>query len=292
DRMPEVMNNLATASLQLDPHVVMQVLNSDDDPKATTQIVKGLASAFDDTKVAQLLATALAIDGQASDRLATIFNTIAPDEERKERVMTLTRTLLSETDFGKAGQFQTLWSSMEELLVSYNDKPYVSEQYRSALDGVGGRAERMATVELPPELPDWMSSLGQESVRALSVQMLIDLMSIETDAKRAGEIAEDMAALAEDLLMAGAYEDAKSVVAALTARATTPNAMGRDACRQVLDRLGDSLAMRDAVSIIGDIDDAAWEPLKTVITRIGPSTVAALITVVPSEKETVASRRA
>src|SRR6185295_16265314 len=138
DRMPEVMNNLATASLQLDPHVVMQVLNSEDDPKATTQIVKGLAGAFDDTKVAQLLATALAIDGQASDRLATIFNTIAPDEERKERVMTLTRSLLSETDFGKAGQFQTLWSSMEELLVTYNDKPFVSEVYRSALDGVGG----------------------------------------------------------------------------------------------------------------------------------------------------------
>src|SRR5205823_14589138 len=130
---------------------------------------------------AQLLATALAIDGQASDRLATIFNTIAPDDERKERVMTLTRSLLSETDFGKAGQFQTLWSSMEELLVSYNDKPFVSEAYRTALDGVGGRAERMATVELPPEIPEWMTSLGQESVRGLSVQMLIDLMTIETD---------------------------------------------------------------------------------------------------------------
>jgi len=292
DRMPEVMNNLANASLQLDPHVVMQVLQTEDDPKATTQIVKGLAGAFDDTKVAQLLATALAIDGQASDRLATIFNTIAPDEDRKERVMTLTRTLLSETDFGKAGQFQTLWASMEELLVSYNDKPFVSESYRSALDGVGGRAERMATVELPPELPDWMTSLGQESVRALSVQMLIDLMSIETDAKRAGEIAEDMAALSEDLLMAGAYDDAKAVVAALTTRASTPNAMGRDACRQVLDRLGDSMAMRDTVSILGDIDDAAWEALRTIIGKIGPATVAALLPAAVSEKETVASRRA
>src|SRR5947207_6372073 len=271
-RIPDVMNNLANASLQLDPHVVMQVLQTEDDPKATTQIVKGLAAAFDDTKVAQLLATALAIDGQASDRLATIFNTIAPDEDRKERVMTLTRTLLSETDFGKAGQFQTLWSSMEELRVADNDKPFLSETYRTALDGVGGRAERMATIELPPELPEWMDSLGQDSVRALSVQMLVDLMSIETDAKRAGEIAEDMPAPAEDLLMAGAYDDAKSVVAALSGRATTPNAIGRDACRQVLDRLGDSMAMRDAVSIVGDIDDAACEPLKTVITRIGPST--------------------
>ncbi len=292
DRVPEVMSNLATASLQLDPHVVMQVLQSEDDPKATNQIVKGLAAAFDDTKVAQLLATALAIDGQASDRLATIFNTIAPDEDRKQRVMTLTRSMLSETDFGRAGQFQTLWSSMEELLVSYNDKPFVSESYRSALDGVGGRAERMAVIDLPPELPEWMTSLGQDSVRALSVQMLIDLMTIETDQKRAGEIAEDMAALGEDLLMAGAYEDTKSVVNALTARASTPKAIGRDACRQALDRLGDSLAMRETGSLTGDVDDASWDAIRAIATKIGPSTIPSFLGAVPSEKETVASRRA
>jgi HEAT repeat protein len=292
DRMTDVMNNLANASLQLDPHVVMQVLQTEDDPKAATQIVKGLAAAFDDTKVAQLLATALAIDGQASDRLATIFNTIAPDDERKERVMTLTRSLLSETDFGKAGQFPTLWSSMEELLVSYNDKPFVSETYRTALDGVGGRAERMATVELPPELPEWMTSLGQESVRGLSVQLLVDLMTIETDARRAGEIAEDMAALAEDLLMAGAYDDTKSVVTALTVRASTPAAIGRDACRQALDRLGDSLAMRETASLIGDVDDAGWEGIRAIVTKIGPSTVPSLITAAVAEKETLASKRA
>ena len=91
-------------------------------------IVAGVAAAFDDAKVAQLLATALALEGRASDRLATIFNTIAPDEDRKRRVLTMTRTMLSETDFGKSGQFQVLWTSAEELLISYNDAPFVSEQ--------------------------------------------------------------------------------------------------------------------------------------------------------------------
>jgi hypothetical protein len=291
ERMPEVMSNLATASLQLDPHVVMQVLQSEDDPKATNQIVKGLAAAFDDTKVAQLLATALAIDGQASDRLATIFNTIAPDEDRKQRVMTMTRSMLSETDFGKVGQFQTLWSSMEELLVSYNDKPFVSETYRSALDGVGGRAERMAVVDLPPELPEWMTSLGQESVRALSVQMLVDLMTIETDAKRAGEIADDLEALGEDLLMAGAYEDTKSVVNALIARATTQNAIGRDRCRQALDRLGDSLAMRETAVLIGEVDEPGWDAVRYIINKVGAATIPALIPAAAAEKETLGTKR-
>ena len=97
ERMPEVMNNLATAATQLDAHVMMQLMQAEDNPASGIAIVQGLAGAFDDTKVAQLLATALALDGKASDRLATIFNTIAPDEDRKRRVMALTRSMLSET---------------------------------------------------------------------------------------------------------------------------------------------------------------------------------------------------
>ena len=120
DRMPEVMANLAAAAGQLDPHVVMQVMHSDDDPDEEGGVVRRLAATFDDAQVARLLATAMALDGHASDRLATIFNTIAPDEDRKRRVLGLARNLLSETDFGKSPQFKTLWASAEELLIDYN----------------------------------------------------------------------------------------------------------------------------------------------------------------------------
>src|SRR5262249_36756028 len=234
DRMSEVMGNVTSAVGQLDPHVVMQVMQSQDDASGV-QVVRGMANAFDDVKVAQLLATALALDGQASDRLATIFNTIAPDENRKRRVLTLTRNLLSETDFGRSGQFQVLWASTEELLVSYNDRPFVSETYRRELDGVGARADRMAARDLPPQPPEWMKSLDQDSVRGLSAVMLIDLFTLEDDPARAAEIAGDMEALAEDLLMAGAYDDALTVTRALLKRATTARGHGQEASRVALD---------------------------------------------------------
>ena len=101
-----------------------------------------------DYKVAQLLATTLAIDGQATDRLAGVFDTIAPDEPRKRRVLTMTKTLLTETSFGQTNQFQTLWTSMEELLLTYNEKPFVSAAYKTGLDQVGDRAATMAS-EVP-----------------------------------------------------------------------------------------------------------------------------------------------
>ena len=291
DRLPEVMGNLASAAVQLDPHVVMQVMQSEEDPAGGVAVGGGMVAAFDDGKVAQLLATALALEGGASDRLATIFNTIAPDEDRKRRVLTMTRALLSETDFGKSGQFQVLWASVEELLIAYNEAPFVSDSYRVALDSVGGRADQLAAGDLPPELPEWMQSLGQENVRTLSVMLLIDLLTIEPDADRAGELAHDMAALAEDLLMSGAYDDARAITRALADRAASTG-IGRDACRQALDRLGESTAMRETALLLGDIDVQTLETLSALVTTIGPSSVEALKSVLTSEQETVAFQRA
>ncbi len=290
ERLPEVLTNIATAATQLDPHIIMQVMQSADDD--AVPVVAGIAAAFDDVKVAQLLATALALDGQATDRLATIFNTIAPDEDRKRRVLTLTRSMLSETDFGRTGQFQVLWASTEELLVSYNDKPFMSETYRNALDGVGARAERLAAGDLPPELPEWMESLGQASVRALSGTLLIDLFTMEQDPGRAAEMAQDMAALAEDLLMSGAYDDALTVIRAMQARAAAPQAIGREACRAALTQLGESMAMREAAALIADLDEDGWSALQTVIAAIGVSSVEALKPVVAVESDTAATGRA
>src|SRR5204863_4929388 len=292
ERLPELMDNLAAASLQLDPHVMIQVLRGDPGGSGGAEVVNGVAGAFDDGRVAQLLATALALDGKASDRLATIFSTIAPDADRKRRVLTLTRSLLSETDFGRAGQFQTLWTSMEELLVSYNDKAFVSDSYRTALDGVGVRADHMAAADLPPELPEWMESLGQNNVRRLSVTMLIDLLAIEQEPDRTQQIADDMEAVAEDLLMAGAYGEALTVAQALADRAAGRGGAARDACRRALDRLGESLALRETAALIGDLDADTWQSIQTIVRAIGSVSIEALKPVLAAEHDTLATARA
>ena len=292
ERMPEVMSNLAAAAGQLDPHVLMQMMQTPDEQGAAVPVVASMAAAFDDVKVAQLLATALALEGHASDRLATIFNTIAPDEDRKRRVLTMTRTMLSETDFGKSGQFQVLWTSAEELLISYNDSAYVSDGYRAALDNVGGRAERLATGDLPPELPEWLDTLGQESVRSLSVMLLIDLLTIERDPDRAAEISHDMAALAEDLLLSGAYEDARLVTRAMGDRAEMPGAIGQEACRQALDRLGESSAMLETALLLGDLEEPEFAKVRAVVKTIGPSAIEVLKPALTVEQVTMAFERA
>jgi hypothetical protein len=101
-----------------------------------------------------------------------------------------------------------------------------------------------------------------------------------------------MEALAEDLLMSGAYADARQVTGALASRAGQPKLIGRDGCRQALDRLGESLAMREAASLMGEVDDAAWQGLQALISHVGPATVDALAPLVSVEQETPTAERA
>lgn len=299
DRRQEVMQNLAAATASLDPHVVMQILHTAEDPRRETASVGGaapmlggLVAAFDDLKVAQLLATTLAIDGQASERLASVFDTIAPDAQRKHRVLTLTKSLLGEMDFGRRDHFQTLWSSMEELLLTYNERPFVSASYRTGLDGVAARAEAMAGGDLPEDLVALIDTLGQENVRRLSVTLLIDLLRMEQDATLAGGVARDLAAFAEDLLMAGDYDAALTVVTALGGHAGDPASIAGEACRVALDGIVATAAFHDAAELLGEMSDAEAERFSRVCERIGPAAADALRDLLEAEELTPGRGRA
>ena len=293
ERRDEVMRNLANATSRLDPRVVMQVLTSEDDPGAGgAGVVTGIVNAFDDVKVAQLLATTLAIDGQASQRLAEVFDTIAPDAERKQRVLRLTRTLLKDTDFGQRNQFESLWGSMEELLLTYNERPFVGAAYRESLDQAGARAETMAAADLPLETLEWVHTLGQENVRRLSVTLLIDLLNLEKDPDRATEVANDVATIAEDLLMSGDYDQALRVVKALGARVADPGAVTSKPSRLALEHVAVTPAMREAADLFGDLDDTQTEQYSEICRQIGPSSTDALLPLLSVEPLTRGRSRA
>lgn len=291
-RKAEVMQNLATATANLDPRVVMQVLGGPDDAAGGgVGIKRSLAAAFDDFKVAQLLATTLAIDGQASDRLADVFDTIAPDEPRKRRVLTLTRSMLSESAFGHTANFQTLWTSMEELLLTYNERPFVSESYRVGLDRVGGRAADLAS-DIPPELAALIDTLGQDNVRRLSVILLIDLLKLERDPKRAPDVAADVATLCEDLLMAGDYESAVMVTTALADEAAKPASMVSAGSRVALDGLVQTMAFRESADLFGEMSEQEAAHFTTVCQRIGAAATDALLPLLDAEGATPGRQRA
>lgn len=291
DRLGAVLRNVAAATAKLDPHLVAQMMLADESMQ-DTPIVERIAAAFDDDTVARLLATALARDGKASARLAQVFGTIAPDTERKRRVLHLTRSLLSELDFGRGGQFSAAWSSMEELLLSYDESPYVSDSYQTSLAGAGARAASMANGEMPIELPDWIETLGQDNVRRLSVLLVTDLLRIEDSAERAEGIARDLGALCEDLLLSGAFDDALLVLTSLTDAAERQDAKAPAACRAALTDLGHTPALREAAAILGELEATAAALCGRCCGLIGPTATQALVPLLDGDTDGVGARRA
>ena len=282
DRKADVLRNLASATAALDSRVVMQIFEGTADLAADSRsaaadfdLRRAVANAMEDGQVAQLLATTLSLDGQATDRLASVFGTIAPDDERKRRVLTMARSMLTETSFGKTSRFETLWTSTEELLLSYNERPFVSEQYRAGLDWIGGRAEAMSG-DVPEELAALVDTLHQDNVRRLSVTLLIDLLGLESDPARAAELANDTAALAEDLLLAGDYDAALSIARSLAAHAADVQSTASVGARVALDTLVNTAAFHETVDHLGAMEEAAASVFGRICDAVGPAATDAL----------------
>ena len=81
--------------------------------------------------------------------------------------------------------------------------------------------------DVPADLVELLDTLGQDNVRRLSVRLLIDLLTLEKDPARAPEIARDVAALSEDLLLAGDYDSTLAVVTALQTQAADATAVAQ-----------------------------------------------------------------
>ena len=94
------MGNFALATSSLEPALAMEVLRFQESPDEAQPIMAALKQTFDEQQVAMLLARALAKAGEATNRLSQMLDTMAPDADRRRRVLRLADKLLSERDFG------------------------------------------------------------------------------------------------------------------------------------------------------------------------------------------------
>ena len=292
ERVQEVIDSLALAASNLDPSTALELMLQEESAGEGVQIVGALKQAFDDQQVAMLLARALSVPGHPTNRLAKVLDTLAPDVERKRRVLTLAKRLISERDFGSKRPIDDIRQSLDELLLKYDESTYVSTDYRQSMDSAAERAADLAARGLPPELNAWLETLGHESVRRLSGQLLIDLLRNESQAERMAETARDMTAFVEELLLAGAYADAVPVVAELTAAVTRQPALAPEACRRSLDGLGVSAALSESAVGLADLSNDEFTSFGSVVLAIGAPAVPAMLGAFQKESDTIAAGRA
>ena len=272
-RVKEVIDSLALAAGNLEPGTALEMLLQEEHADEGIPIVAALRQSFDDQQVALLLARAMSSAGQSTNRLARVLDTLAPDEARKKRVLTLAKKLISERDFGSKRPVDDIRRSLDELLLQYDETSYVSKDYRESMDQAASRAADLAARGLPPELDDWLETLGGDSVRRLSGQLLIDLLRNETVPGRMAETAKDMGAFVEELLLAGAYGECVPVIDELNAMAVRKPPIAPEACRKAVESVGNSSALKEAMTTLDEQSADEFAHFEKLIRAIGPSTV-------------------
>jgi HEAT repeat protein len=285
DRSREILRNLTGALLRIDPHVTMQVLSLEGD----TNDAMTLRAALDEEGLAHLIVAVVGLDGTASPRLAQMFELLMPDRGSQRRVLDRARSLAEARPGGAGRPFDAVWSSIEELLLSYNDEQFVSQEYRAVLDGTRGEHGQDA---IPPtaEMTEWLETLGEPGVRALSIVLLIDLLQLEPTGERAVVILGHMSELAEELLLSGVFDDARRMLQAIAGAGARSELSG--AVAETLERLGTGTAAQQVATAIGDLDPEAWGQLEGCYVAIGPSALALLVELLLPEQDTQASARA
>jgi len=291
-RVKDVIDSLALAAGHLEPTTALELLLQEEHADEGIPIVAALKQSFDDQQVALLLARALSSPGHATSRLARVLETLAPDDQRKKRVLTLAKKLISERDFGSKRPIDDIRKSLDELLLQYDESSYVSKDYRESMDLAASRAADLAARGLPPEMDEWLGTLGADSVRKLSGQLLIDLLRNETVAGRMAETSRDMGAFVEELLLAGAYSECVPVIEELAAAIERTPAIAPDACRRAIDSVGASSSLTEAATTLDEQTADEFAAFEHLICAIGPSAIPAVISAYQREDGGTATDRA
>ena len=152
-------------------------------------------------------------ESTSTDRLAQAFQTLVATTANSDSGCWRSRktTWRRRRSGAPKGSRRSGTTSREKLLTSYSDEPYVSEQYGRELSrredaGDRSRTGQRRSAGARRRVADHVCDDGR--LRALDLALLLDLLRIEQDDARWGELMTPVVRLLEDLLLVGDFDAA------------------------------------------------------------------------------------
>jgi hypothetical protein len=214
----QVLTAMAASMSRLTPETMLGVLaaRGSGSPEDSA-IAASVAERMTDDTVASFVANSVAADHGATERLAHAFEALVPEMERKEQLLDLAEAKARATDFGREATFDNLWQTAAEMLTSYSDKKFVSDEYARELSAAKTRGVEVERVsDDPPErLQEWLATIDEGAVRGHDLLLALDLLRIEDEPAQWEQIATIAAADAERRARLGELEEAARLALAI-----------------------------------------------------------------------------
>lgn len=189
DELDAVLNNMAGAAAQMSPEMLLSLMT--DPPPLSSggvgakrmDLAGELQSRLTDEMVTKFLVDNVVKDRGASGRLAAAFQTLVPDPARQQSILAAAAAQ-AQAMFGQDPGFESVWNTSTEMLTSYSDSQYVSDDYARELTSARSQpvdVEKSGD-DPPARIRHWLSTVGDDEIRALDQRLLLDLLTIESRA--------------------------------------------------------------------------------------------------------------
>ena len=291
DRVESALRSLAGAAGRLTPDMLVSLIargrpRGEDDP--VPPLVNAVTSRMTDATIAQFVARNALAPNTSIERVAQAFHSLVLDVERRERLVAMAHDDAAASPLGAAEGFEQAWNAVaQEMLTSYSDKPYVSDDYARELTGTRSRAidiEQMND-DPPDRLAGWLGTVATTELRKLDLTLVLDLLRIEPSTERWTTLMRPVVALIEDLLLVGDFDAAADLVAALLVHTgSEAPADRRQAALIAIDALVKGPMMRHIVTHLATVDDGQFERVKTMCVSIGEVIVRPLAEAIAAEE--------
>lgn len=289
-----VLQTAADAMSRVTPDMLLAVLRQTMSPDPVqAQMATAVVNRLTDDTVASFVASSVVNERGASERLAQAFEVLVPETDRKERLLDLAKEEAADSPLGQQPGFEDLWRSAHQMLASYSDRRYVSDDYARELTTARTHAIDVERVsDDPPErIEQWLSTVADQAIQELDLRLVLDLLALEQGPAPWGEIARTALGELDRRLQAGQIADAQRIADAIV-RDTQPD--GRAALRAAADAALDSLMagplVRDLIIRLRSADDADVEALARLCRTIGPRIIMPLAQALASEENARAIR--
>jgi HEAT repeat protein len=247
-----------------------------------------------DGAVANFVAGSIVAERGATERLALAFEALVAQNDRKERLLDLAKEAAAQSPLGNEAGFESLWQEAADLLTSYSDKNFVSDEYGRELSGARAQAIEVERVsDDPPErVQAWRASVSDEAVRSLDLALIQDLLRLESEPAAWQAIAAIAGDEIERRTLLGDVVPAQTLLNLLVAeRSDEGRAPLRPIAESVLSKLAAGQIVRHIVFHLRKADDAAVVAFNRVCHTIGPSVVRPLAIALAAEENNRAIRR-
>ena len=291
----QALQTMADSCARLTPEMMLAMLGSRQSSNAAdAHMANDLMERMSDQTVASFVARSVTVEKGATERLAHALEVLVPEAERKGRILELAHEEARHSQAGQEEGFEQLWHSAADMLTSYSDASFVSEEYGKELTAARAQALEVERVsDDPPErVHAWVGTVSESALQDLDLDLLRDLLRIEEDPALWEGMATIVVGEIERRTLNGDAPSAHALAEALVKETT---AEGRPELRAAATRSIERLAAGPVVKHVGaslrKVEDVEVEFLNRLCHTMGAGVVRPLAELLAVEEQPKATRR-